>query len=106
MDISPAISDPDTRRLLACVVWCLAKYFGHNDTTATSAVNAFYERFRERFTDDFYHHEGAYSSALLMHYVHDLAGAIENFTEWRHKAGFRETPSEALAYFREQYFIR
>ena len=69
------------------------------------AVNEFYERFQERFTDDFYHHQGAYFSALLVHYVHDLAGAIENFTEWRIESGFRNTPCEALTYFRDHYFM-
>ena len=97
-------TDDDTRRLFDIVGWCLERYFGHTDESATAAINAYYHRFSSLHDDDVYHELGPYFSALRIHYVIDLGGTLNRFPLWRHEAGYLREPPESLEYFRENYF--
>lgn len=106
MTLSHKIADNDTRRLFAIVAWCLSQYCDHTPESAVDVINRFYERFHERLGDDFFHHYGPYWSALLIDYVEVLAGTIEDFEGWRRTQGLLKVPPEALAYYREHYFVK
>ena len=96
--------DADTDKLLSIVVWNLTRFFSYAPAAATELVSSFYSGFESSWGDDFYHHEGAYRSAALMHYVTTHNGDREGFIEWAVTNGHHNPPAESLAYFREHYF--
>ena len=53
-----------TNRHLEVMAWCLAKYFGHTEETATDAVERYYDTWKGIHDDDLYQHEGPYWMAL------------------------------------------
>ena len=107
---TPFISkDSDTDRLLRIVAWNLSRFFGYPDTAADALARSFYARWQSPgWGDDFYHHEGAFRSAALMHYsaLHDDTTDFTRFPEWYEAQNFGDFEREALEYFREKYFDR
>ena len=107
---TPFISDdPDTDKLLRIVAWNLSRFFGYVGTDAEVLVRNFYARWQSPgWGDDFYHHEGAFRSAALIHYS-ELHGGTTSFSSFRDlfwAQNFDEFEREALEYFRETYFDR
>ena len=99
--------DPDTDRLLRIAAWNLSRFFGYADKTAEVMVRSFYTLWQSPgFGDDFYHHEGAFRSATLIHYsaIHDGTTDFTLFPQWYEAQSFSECEREALEYFRESYF--
>lgn len=56
--------------------------------------------------DDFYHHEGAFRSAAMMHYSAMNGGSADftGFHEWYWAQSLSEAEQKALAYLRATYF--
>ncbi len=102
-----ASDDPDTDRLLRIVAWTLARFFGYSDAAAERALLSFYARWHSPgWGDDFYHHEGAFRSAALIHYSEINGGSTDfgRFFEWYREQDFDAAEREAQEYFREHYF--
>jgi hypothetical protein len=98
-------ADPDTNRLLEVVAWVLAHSFGHPDGAAHLTVRSFYARNLARYDDDFYHHEGPFRSAAIIHYASTREGwNVQGFVEWLRGQDFRREQAEALEYYRKYYF--
>lgn len=96
--------DPDTNRLLEVVALILVRVFGH-PAEARETVRSFYTHNSPHFDDDFYHHEGPFQCAAIIHYASTRAEwTFQGFHEWLHGQDLRRERAEALAYFREHYF--
>jgi hypothetical protein len=106
MSDRPISSDRDTDRLLRVISWSLSSQFRHTDVQADALVRSFYTRFAARFDDDFYHHEGAFRCAALIHYSAKSDGSVDfsAFLEWYHSEDRADAEQQTLAYFREFYF--
>lgn len=105
----PICDDPDTERLLRIAASNLVHFFQYSETKADELVRSFYARWRSPgWDDDFYHHEGAFRSAALMHYsaLHGGSTDFTHFTGWYHEQQLDVPAREALEYFRENYFRR
>jgi len=99
-------TDDETKCLLEISVYFLQKYFLYDENKAIELMNEYYNTWKHVHTsDDFYHHEGAFHVAVLVHYIIGLRGKIGVFSFWRRDNGFLETPREALEYFERNYFI-
>jgi hypothetical protein len=102
---TPGISnDPDTDRLLAIVIWNLERFFGYTGQTAEELVRTSYPK-RD---DDFYHHEGAFRSAALLHFsaIQEESSSLGDFPMWLRAQNLDDAAREASEYFREHYFTR
>lgn len=103
-------TDEDTVQLLMIAVYFLQHYFGYEENAAVEMVNDFdasrSDASRESWGDDYYHHEGAYATAVEVHYLIGLGGDPAQFVEWRTAKHYDETPSEAKQYLRENYYKR
>jgi hypothetical protein len=99
-------ADGDTNRLLNIAALDLTRFFGYSEQRALSLVSSFYVRFAARFENDFYHHEGAFRSAALMHYseVNGRTGDFGCFQQWFSGQELQEAEIKALSYFRDLYF--
>lgn len=96
-------SDEDTEKLFEVVSWCLQRYFSHTPESALRTINHYYNEYRSSRSDDFYHHEGPYWVALLIHYCEDLRGEAGQFHAWRVQSGYQSIPAEVHEYFRTHY---
>ncbi len=107
MDIEPISNDADTERLLRIVIWDLTRFFDYSAADAEEAVRSFYARWQSSRGDDFYHHEGAFRSASMIHYLatHRSTADFNGFVEWYRAQNFTDAEREALAYFRDNYFV-
>lgn len=104
---SPSISDdPDTDKLLWIVVRNLVRWFGYEQAAAEQFMRSFYHQFVSSWGDDFYHHEGAFRTAALMHYSAGRSGSTDfsRFPMWYRTQKFAEAEREALEHFRATYF--
>ena len=99
-------ADDGTLRLFDVVVWCLQRYCGYSEEDAVDAVNKFYERFRGRYDDEYYHHQAPYRVAMLIYYVDKLSGTPDDFIPWLLSSDYRREPPdpEYVEYFRKHYW--
>lgn len=99
-------TDDETKCLLEISVYFLQKYFLYDEKTAIELMNEYYNTWKDVHTsDDFYHREGAFDVAVLVHYIIGLGESIGVFFRWRKDNGLLETPREALEYFEKTYFV-
>lgn len=94
--------DPDTSKLLEIVEHFLVEYFAHHPAEARHLVDAFVSG--AVYDADFVHHEGAYRTAGIVHFLCALHGERSRLGDWLQQEQFRKTPEEALEYFRKHYF--
>jgi hypothetical protein len=102
---TPRPYDSDTMRLLEISADFLIQYFAYGREEAEHLVSSFLDHFKEVYDEDFLHHESSYRLAAMIHYFESLHGPRERLGHWLAESGYQEEPREALAYFREKYFV-
>lgn len=55
-------------------------------------------------SEDDYHHEGAYRSAAMIHYLHTFSGHNGGMLQWLIENGHNNAPEAARAYFNSHYY--
>jgi len=104
--MNPISNDSDTNRLLQVVCWALTRHFGHEAEAAEMLVRCSHVRFAGQWNDDFYHHEGPFRSAALLHYSSTHGGTtnFNGFHEWYAAQELGEAHSDTMEHFRQSYF--
>ena len=98
------VNDEDTTKLLEIAIWNLQRFFGLTEPLSRKLVAGFYNRFHELWSDDFYHEEMPYRVAARVYFVMHLGRKNSEFGNWFYDSPWRDTPQEAITYFREAYF--
>ena len=93
--------DEDSVRFLSIVQYFLGQWFGNSEAAAEQAMDEFMAD--TSWDEDMYHHEGAYRTAALIHYLRILGGERCDWLEWLQKHGHNPTPEEARKYFWDHY---
>ena len=104
--IVPNSFDGDTCQVIAIALTFLEKYFRHGKEESLLLAQRFFAKFSERFDEDAVHHESAYRLAAAIQYLSFLEGEPSKLGDWMIANGYNKPPSEALEYFREQYFAK
>jgi hypothetical protein len=101
-------TDSDTIRLFEIVAHFLQQYFGYSQERAIQLINSYYIANKSwteenRWGDDFYHYDGPFRVAALLHWDETKDGNLD-FVEWLRSKDLFQTPSAAIEYFRIHYF--
>jgi hypothetical protein len=97
-------TDDESLKLFEITVHFLQVYFKYPAKEAVSMLNEYHRQWESiHQDDDFYHHIGAYESAVRIHYFQGLKADSRDYITWRMENGFNKTPREALEYWRNNY---
>ena len=101
-------TDEDTERLLEITAHFLQEYFGYGEEQAVRLINVYHDAHKvylddNGWGDDFYHHEGAFRVAALLHWT-ESKDEDSDYTNWLKSKNLLRTPRAAVDYIRIHYF--
>lgn len=105
--------DRDNERLFQIAAWNLVRFFGYEQGAAEKLIVSFREHYRVfspewAENDNFYHHEGAFRSAAIMHYyaIHGNLMDFSGFHDWFRAQHFESVEQEACNYFNAVFCVQ
>ena len=97
----------DTLKLFEICDHFLVKYYDNRPDEIIEITNKFKEYYKSSITDwtidDLIHYEGPFRFAGFITYF-KIHNKIDGINEWLTKLGYKETPYEALEYYKRNFF--